>query len=447
MVFRYNKQIFSNTEKMNRKTKQIAAGLVVLLQFVYVIPSVANGEVSGKSHKLMVTAYYSPLPNQNFYIRGNYEADIRLNGRGVTGADGTKVYEGMLAAPSAYPYGARIRIPGLGVGEVHDRGGAILAGKDYDRIDVWMGYGEEGLSRALNWGARIVDGVVFPDPDQVEPIFSYSGISASLPEAFIKRLKNASEPTAPADSSLVNGTPDKKADTGMQDETLTPQQNKEMERLEQNRTLLAAGIGKDDNGADVENLQRMLWELGYYQGDITGKYDSMTMDGVFRFQVDHGVLKSEVEKGAGYFGKKTLEAMLTAIEDKIQALSKYPKEVQIWVPAKQVLPQIGALKAPESASERQDLVFADDLVNKKIVQTVRLSGQLELQDQGDEVMKLQNFLISRGYLGADKNTGLYGEQTEAAVLKFQLEQGIISSPDAQGAGRVGPQTLAVINSL
>ena len=67
----------------------------------------------------------------------------------------------MLAAPKTYPFGTRVMIPGLGVGEVHDRGGAILARKGYDRIDVWMGRGEEGLSRALNWGARLVEGEVY----------------------------------------------------------------------------------------------------------------------------------------------------------------------------------------------------------------------------------------------------------------------------------------------
>jgi hypothetical protein len=27
----------------------------------------------------VVTAYYSPLPNQNYYFRGSYDADIVLN--------------------------------------------------------------------------------------------------------------------------------------------------------------------------------------------------------------------------------------------------------------------------------------------------------------------------------------------------------------------------------
>lgn len=420
---------------------------MLAFQFILAIPVTADESIPMVSRKLLVTAYYSPLPGQSFYIRGSYEGDIRLNGRGTNGADGTQVFVGMLAAPKTYPFGTRVKIPGLGVGEVHDRGGAILAGKDYDRIDVWMGSGEEGLSRALNWGARVVQGEVYYTPDQIEPGLSFSGVNSTLPDAFVQRLKNNSvQSSAPASSAETTVTvAEPEAQPVVQ--VVTEAENKELDRLEQNRTLLAAGIGKDDNGEEVGNLQRMLWDLGYYKGEITGTYDQATVDAVFNFQVESGVLNSEWDKGAGYFGKKTLEALLAVIGKKIQVLANYPKEVQVWVPAKQVLPEIAALKVPEVVVERQALVFSADLVNKKVVQQVRLSAELDLDDQGDEVVKLQNFLIERGYLAADLNTGFYGPQTEAAVLKLQLEQGVIDGASAQGAGRVGPQTLAAINSI
>jgi len=425
--------------------------MVLALQFALILPAMADEGTGMQARKLLVTAYYSPLPTQTFYIRGSFEADVKLNGRGTNGADGTQVYVGMLAAPKTYPFGTRVKIPGLGVGEVHDRGGAILAGKDYDRIDVWMGHGEEGLSRAMNWGARVVEGEVYYTPDQIEPGLSFSGISATLPDAFVNRLKNNSVTsttvTAPTQTPQVKTEAEVQTVAEPITQTLTAEENKELERLEQNRTLLAAGIGKDDNGEEVKNLQRMLWNLGYYQGELTGQYDQSTVDAVFRFQVESGVLSTEADKGAGYFGKKTLEALLTAIEHKIQVLAQYPKEVQVWVPAKQVLPEIAALKVPEVVVERQALNFSEALVNKNFVQQVRLTSVLNLDDQSDDVTKLQNFLIDRGYLAVGLNTGFYGEQTEAAVLKFQMEQGIIDGANATGAGRVGPQTLAAINSF
>ncbi len=390
--------------------------------------------------KLLVTAYYSPLPNQDFYIRGSYEADIRLNGRGTNGADGTEVFIGMLAAPRTYPFGTRINIPGLGVGEVHDRGGAILSHKNYDRIDVWMGHGEEGLARALNWGARVVEGEVYFTPHQIEPGLSFNWVSSQLPQTFVQRLRNNSVKTS---TPVLQPTPVVQPAT--ESEALTEKENKELERLEQNRTMLAAGIGKDASGEDVENLQRMLWDLGYYHGEITGSYDDSTVDAVFQFQVEYGVLNSAWDKGAGYFGKKTLKALLSAVGDKIEVLAGYPKEVQVWVPAKKILPEIASLEVPEVVVERQTLNFAEELVNKKIVQHERLAVELDLNDQGPEVVKLQNFLISRGYLDGDLNTGYFGQKTEAAVLRFQMEQGIVDGPFASGAGRIGPQTLVTIN--
>ena len=433
-------RFFPYTKKVKINIRKFTVGLIAVLQLAVVIPVTEAESVPMQTRKLLVTAYYSPLPDQHYYIRGSYEADVRLNGRGTNGADGTQVYTGMLAAPRTYPFGTRIKIPGLGVGEVHDRGGAIYAGKDYDRVDVWMGRGEEGLARALNWGARFVESEVYFTPYQVEPGLSFSWVSSELPQSFVQRLVNNSVTTATPVADTPQPAPQEEA-------PVTEKENKDVQRLEQTRTLLAAGLGKDATGEEVENLQRMLWDLGYYHGEVTGIYDQATMDAVLEFQIEYGVLNSEWESGAGYFGKKTLAALISAVEDKIEILAGYPKEVQVWVPAKKVLPEIAELKVPEVAVERQELNFAEALLNKKIVQYEKLAGELDLEDQGDEVIKLQNFLIGLGYLADGLNTGYFGTQTEEAVLKFQMEQGILDNQYAAGAGRVGPQTLAAINSF
>ncbi len=68
----------------------------------------------------------------------------------------------MLAAPATYEFGSMIYFPGLGVGEIADRGGAIVLsgerGQNYDRIDIWMGRGEEGLVKALTFGKKNMTG-------------------------------------------------------------------------------------------------------------------------------------------------------------------------------------------------------------------------------------------------------------------------------------------------
>jgi hypothetical protein len=51
---------------------------------------------------LVATAYYSPVPGQKYYLRGDYEREVILNGRGTHGASGKPVFEGMIAAPKDY---------------------------------------------------------------------------------------------------------------------------------------------------------------------------------------------------------------------------------------------------------------------------------------------------------------------------------------------------------
>ncbi len=486
--------------------KALAAGLIALQAFMALAPAASAGE--GEKRMLLVTAYYSPLPDQRFYIRGNYEADIRLNGRGTNGADGTEVFDGMLAAPKTYAFGTRVRIPGLGVGEVHDRGGAILAGRNYDRIDVWMGRGEEGLSRALNWGARLVAGEVFTDPDAVEPGLSYGHIGSTLPGGMVERLmktttyrpvqnpavfdkplnwqadKNAIRELQEALTSLgyyagpVDGTLDEvtrkslvnfqvtegvipnavamgagnfgpKTRATLKDklQNFNHVAEKEIQRLEENRLLLASGLGRDEEGDDVTALQRMLWDLGYYHGALNGLYDEATMDAVFEFQKQTGILQNEWQKGAGYYGKRTHEALVAAVNQKMQRVAKYPQAKQSWVPARVDLPSLADLLA--SDAEERHLSFSDDLIKKFVQETAAGRGQfskdLELNDKNSEVLALQKLLIKRDYLPQNSATGFFGPNTQTALVKFQMDKGIIRASDDTGAGRVGPKTREALN--
>jgi peptidoglycan hydrolase-like protein with peptidoglycan-binding domain len=168
--------------------------------------------------------------------------------------------------------------------------------------------------------------------------------------------------------------------------------------------------------------------LGYYYGELDGVYNDETIDSVFKFQQDQGILSSAWDAGAGYYGKKTHAALTAAIDKKLQRVSEFPKAVQVWVPAKRALPKIASLAPPPVLLERQELHFGDDLLNK-----------------GAEVVKLQNILIRAGHLQAGLNTGYYGQKTQAAVLAFQKERRIVSSMEDSGAGRVGPKTRDALN--
>ena len=402
--------------------------VIVLAQFFLLVPMAhanrpmlvrTDAHPGGEKRMLMVSAYYSPLPNQTFYMRGSYAADKRLNGNGTNGADGTQVYTGLLAAPRTYPFGTRIRIPGLGVGEVHDRGGAIKARANYDRIDVWMGHGEEGLARALNWGMRLVEGEVYFTAYQVEPGLSFGWVSSTLPSATLNRLKSKTlinpkvftKPITKASSQTsirelqealrlfgyyngeVNGMytdttrkavlafqisegviphkdavgagyfgPKTRETLKTKSENFNSKVVKEQERLQGNVSALAVGLGKNSTGDEVYRLKQMLWELSYYKGNLDGNYDIQLMDAVFEFQKDNNILSDEWDRGAGYYGKQTHQALAAAVDRKIEKLTKYPVEMQVWVPAKVELPKLETLTAPSQRTERK-LSFGLDFID------------------------------------------------------------------------------------
>lgn len=354
---------------LHQNTQKNIILTTVLFQFLLWIPGgLAQEEKVETSEKrqFLVTAYYSPKPDQSFYIRGSYDADVKLNGKGTHGADGTEVYVGMIAAPQTYPFGTRISIPGLGVGEVHDRGGAIQPGADFDRIDVWMGYGQEGLSRALNWGSRYVEGEVYFDPSLVEAGFDYSWVNPNLSEATVKTLKS--------------------------------------------KTVIASQEPKVDSKVEPEMKS-------------TEKKVSV--------EVKNEVVKNEVPK-------KIVTPELT---------KEVLKEMQTWVPPKQELPPLSDLKLPEALPVQKQLAFDEVLLNKKVVQNSAqvAFNELKLNDKGEKVVQLQGKLIEKGYLAAGLNTGFFGPKTVEALVRFQLEKGVIKGGEDPAAGKVGLKTLSALN--
>ncbi len=480
--------------------KKLISFTVALAQFLILVPA-AQASQPMEKRMLMVSAYYSPLPNQSFYMRGSYEADIRLNGRGTNGADGTEVYTGMLAAPRTYPFGTRIRIPGLGVGEVHDRGGAIKARANYDRIDVWMGYGEEGLARALNWGMRLVEGEVYFTPRQAEPGLSFGWVSSTLPQSTLNRLQaktpinsqafkkpitQASPKTSirelqealrlfgyyhgAVDGVYTDATresvllfqldegviaskhsagaghfgPKTRKTLASKSENFNSRIRIEQKRLKENLKSLSIGLGKNAEGEEVYRVQQMLWELGYYRGDLNSRYDAATIDAVFHFQKDNGIVQSDWDRGAGYFGRQTHRALAAAVDRKIEKLKSYPAEMQVWVPAKVDLPALNQLNAPDSPPDR---TLSFDVDFKTQPAEPRFTRDLALNDRGTEVARLQNVLIKAGHLAEGLDTGYFGYKTRSALIGFQMEQGIIQSAGSAGAGLAGPKTRGVLNSI
>lgn len=246
-----------------------------------VVPEVVQGESYDRT--FIISAYYSPVPGQKKYVTGSFNGDIRLNGGGVHGADGTPVYPGMIAAPKTYAFGTKMDIPGIGIVAVHDRGGAIVnsgaRGNAHDRLDVWMGYGDEGLTRALQWGKRTVQAKVY-------------GINESIKENI-----NLGEIT-------VSGSPSNAV-----------------------KHIFSNQLTVGSTGEDVKKLQDILTKSGYYNGDIDGVFDSDTRKAVSLMQVDKGVVANVNAYGSGYVGPQTMR-VLASLPVKVEAAHAKTEEIE-----------------------------------------------------------------------------------------------------------------------
>jgi peptidoglycan hydrolase-like protein with peptidoglycan-binding domain len=79
-----------------------------------------------------------------------------------------------------------------------------------------------------------------------------------------------------------------------------------------------------------------------------------------------------------------------------------------------------------------------------------ITGSADIGSRGSTVTNIQTFLASNpAFYPEGLITGYYGSLTAAAVRRFQVFYGIVSSgtPGTTGFGRVGPVTLARMNSL
>ena len=103
-----------------------------------------------KLARLNFTAYYGPQKNQGDYYHGSYKKDVAINGSGKQTAYGTKPRIGIIATdPRILPRGTQILMadPLTGIEKVYiaeDKGSAIKG----RRIDIFAGFGREGLKRA-----------------------------------------------------------------------------------------------------------------------------------------------------------------------------------------------------------------------------------------------------------------------------------------------------------
>ncbi len=133
-----------------------------------------------KKWTFTVTAYYTPVRWQYKYQRWSYRADVRLNGRWIT-SSWKKPFAWVLALPRNYKFGTKIYLDWLWVWVVEDRGWAIVNSWEkwqlHDRIDIWVGYGDEGRERAIKWWRRKVEWYLVDEKEEITIEFDKSKIA------------------------------------------------------------------------------------------------------------------------------------------------------------------------------------------------------------------------------------------------------------------------------
>jgi peptidoglycan hydrolase-like protein with peptidoglycan-binding domain/3D (Asp-Asp-Asp) domain-containing protein len=423
--------------------------LFIIVAIAVVSPTFARGRIATEPfhQEFSITAYYSPLPDQCCYIKGGLKADKILNGEGHTTADGTPVFKGIVAAPKSYPFGTRIKLPGIGVVEVRDRGGAINElGSGVHRLDIWVGAGEEGLARALAFGEVRLTGRVFP-PEVDQPAIALD--FAKLPVSWERLRVYVTEEMGllaldPASGDLSLSTvllQEKLHDLGYFRHAVTglfgPVTRRALRLFlsdaglaestsvltrKTSAHLLAAMRKKDikkyipfisrsSRHNEIRVAQGILRHLGYYRGRTSGVYDDNLFGAILRFQQDHGLVGTADDPGAGRIGPITQRTL----------------QHEWWKK------EVGEL------AKRYEL-FGD------VAQTLRKRGQrisqfLTVGYTGKSVRVLQNLLSEKGYFPHEKINGVFGPMTQYAVEQFQIAEGLIKNSSDKAAGYVGPATL------
>jgi peptidoglycan hydrolase-like protein with peptidoglycan-binding domain len=161
-------------------------------------------------------------------------------------------------------------------------------------------------------------------------------------------------------------------------------------------------VGMTDS--EVLSLQKFLNTNGFTItssgagsiGNETTTFGRMTANALAKFQKAHGITPA-----SGYFGPTTRAYVNTF------SGTRLPSTPQTPTPSSSSLPTV----------------------------------DLELGSKGEDVKKLQTFLISKGYVLSAGVTGYFGPQTKAALIQFQKDAGITPA-----SGYYGGRTRAKANA-
>ncbi|MCR5808590.1 MAG: peptidoglycan-binding protein [Clostridiales bacterium] len=204
---------------------------------------------------------------------------------------------------------------------------------------------------------------------------------------------------------------------------------------------------KGDEGTDITEMQKRLYELDYLK-NITGVFDDETEAAILLFQE-----KNELEVD-GMVGSQTKECLYS--EDPVPFSLYVGSEGEDVLMYQERLVELGylatkpngiygsiTLKAVKRFQERNAIIVDGHIgpaTREALMSANAKYNKIELTMSGHDVIMVQERLYKLNYMTRSEVTGYFGAKTEAAVMAFQRANGI------EADGIVGKHTLEMLNS-
>lgn len=357
----------------------------------------------------LVTAYYSPVQWQEFYLHNTYEDEIKMDGEWITTASGKPVTIGAVAAPKDKPFGTRVHITqkitikGTSYnmdfhGTIVDRGGAIHSASKLPRLDIYMGRGQEGLCRALNFWVQ----TVYVDFDNNTSIPDTTNLD-SIPST----CKNPHNQTVP----LASGA--KKA-------------------FDPFTMSITAGSPAEN----IKIVQQLLQKAGAYNGSIDGIYGQDMIEAIFQFQKKQWIVAERSDDGAGLYGPKTRTTLKSVLSSEdiasivITTTNTQTTSNTTTTPTTTTTPSTTTTTTPTTTTTtpQSDSIFGSNVFDGT---------------KAEDIREVQKMLKDLGYFNYEID-GLYNKRIVDAIYAFQLERKIVDNATEQGAGYYGPVTKSTV---
>ena len=281
-------------------------------------------------------------------------------------------------------------------------------------------------------------------------------MSSRADQTYDDETRQALESFQQANGLTVTGEADADTASKLYGETAISREEylKRFSAAYQNMTPLRSG----DINSQVQSMQRLLQDYGYFSGTADGVFGEATLRAVERFQMVNGLNVTGEADGATLM-RLTAEVPITwqgflaemsctagdvglnvyVLQNKLESMGYFDGECtgsfgELTQRAVMRFQQQNALEATGTADARLwELIYSGSAV------VLRRSDVLQIGDSGQEVIRLQERLLTLGYLNGDGH-GTFGYATETALRLFQMAH------ELSATGRAGSETMNVLLS-